>query len=129
MTDLTKVPTDFRDSEWVEFEGKVETAGPDETVLVPEDDANERWTLENKHVTVIKGEEGTRIFLRISGEVKGFKTMGASSSPPYSPAQDARMSKQCSAAGSRCSNHIEICCGSNVIKGRCYGRWPFPLQP
>lgn len=126
MSDLTQVPTDFRDSEWVEFEGSVETVGPDDTVLVPADDANERWTLENKHVTVIKGENGSRVFLRIGEVVKDIKTMGASSGPQYSPTPDARMSKQCSPAGSRCSNHVEICCGSNVIKGKCYGRWPCP---
>ncbi|WP_213740480.1 hypothetical protein [Bradyrhizobium sp. dw_411] len=129
MTDLNQVPVDFRDSEWVEFEGSVQTTGPDTSVLVPADDANERWTLENKNVTVNKGEREQRIFLRI-GTVVEIDTMGmgASTAPPYSPAPNARMSKQCS-SGSRCSNHVEICCGSNEIKGKCYGRWPCPKQP
>jgi hypothetical protein len=130
MTDLTQVPTDFRDSEWVEFEGKVDTPGPDDTIIIPADDANERWTLESKNVTVIKDEKGSRIFLRIGGVVKEVKTLGASSGgPPFSPAPDARMSKQCNPAGSRCSNHIEICCGTDVSIGKCYGRWPCPRQP
>ncbi|TGN74176.1 hypothetical protein EOW77_0034330 [Bradyrhizobium yuanmingense] len=130
MTDLNQVPVDFRDSEWVEFEGAVQTAGPDTSVLVPADDANERWTLKNKNVTVANGEKEQRIFLRI-GSVVEIDTigMGASTAPPFSPAPNARMSKQCSPAGSRCSNHVEICCGSNVIKGKCYGRWPCPKQP
>jgi hypothetical protein len=52
----------------------VEPADPDDTILVPADDANERWALENKNVTVIKGENGSRIFLRIGGVVKDIKT-------------------------------------------------------
>ncbi|MCK1604764.1 hypothetical protein IVB02_26010 [Bradyrhizobium sp. 166] len=127
MADVTQAPPNFRDSEWVEFEGKVDTRGPVDVVLVPEDNANERWTLGKQDVVEISTEKVPRIFLRIGGVVKDVKLVGAPSgalAPPSAPS--SRMSIQCGAAGSRCSNNVEICCGSNEIKGRCYGRWPCP---
>lgn len=127
MANVMQIPPDFRDSEWVEFEGKFDTRGPVDVVLIPEDDANERWTLAKQDVVEIPTDEASHIFLRIGGVVKGVKIVGIpSGSSPPPPGFSSRMSTQCGTAGSRCSNHVEICCGSNVIRGGCYGRWPCP---
>jgi hypothetical protein len=125
MTDTMMVPPDFRDSEWVEFEGKVSLRGPD-LVLIPADNANERWTLSSKDVLELPIGKPSRIFVRIGSEVKDIKLVGLPSGNAPPPGLPSRMSIQCGAAGSRCSNHIEICCGSNVVKGECYGQWACP---
>ena len=126
MADTLTVPTDFRDSEWVEFEGQVLTRGT-AMELIPADNAKARWTLSSKDVLELPINKPLRVFLRIGGVVKKIKLVGAPSPGlPPPPGVASRMSVACGAAGSQCANHIEICCDSHVIKGRCYGQWTCP---
>jgi hypothetical protein len=126
MTTTLVVPPDFRDSEWVEFKGKVESSSGADFILIPESDANERWTLANSDVAVFPTDGSNRIFLRIHGTVQERKKIGLPSISQPQTGLRSRMNVQCGAAGSQCANHIEICCGSNQVKGHCYGDWSCP---
>ncbi|WP_192180302.1 hypothetical protein [Mesorhizobium amorphae] len=126
MVDIVQVPPSFRDSEWIEFEGREESRNAQEVVLIPEDDAGERWHLVPEDVTQIDVHGIKRTLVRKGGEIRAFKRVFGSVASPLAPGFPSRMSQQCSTAGSRCSNHIEICCGSNSIVGNCYGRWSCP---
>lgn len=124
MVDILQPPPGFRDSDWVEFEGKMESQTSTEVILIPAEDANERWHLAPADVTEIPVDGAKRYFLRRGGTVRDVKTTAPSTSPPAGV--QSRMSFQCGTAGSRCSNHIEICCGTGQIVGNCYGRWSCP---
>lgn len=126
MVDIMQVPPHFRDADWIEFEGTEDYRDLKEVILIPEEDAGERWHLSPEDAIQIDTSGMKRIFLRKGGKISDIKrTTGIGTSLPAAGVA-ARMSQQCGINGSRCSNHLEICCGSNEIVGRCYGRWSCP---
>jgi hypothetical protein len=128
MADVHNPPLGFRDSDWVEFTGKLESQTATEVILIPADDEYERWYLAPTDVTEILANGDKRYFLRRGGTVRNIKNQGNNLPPPIGA--PARMSFKCGSAGSRCANHIQICCDSGQIVGNCYGRWSCPnTQP
>ena len=126
MADVMQVPSNFRDADWIEFEGREDYPNFNEVILIPEQVSGERWHLRPNDVIQIDAGGMKHIFLRKGGEVTEIKRVPGSDASPSTPGLITRMGQQCGAGGSRCSNHIEICCVSNEIIGGCYGRWSCP---
>jgi hypothetical protein len=123
MVDYSQLPPNFRDSEWIEFEGRRESQNATQVVLIPDDNHDNRWTLARSDVAEFQNPDKTHIVIRIGAEISEKLPPNAASDPPV-PA--SRMSQSCGTKGSRCSNKTEICCGSNTVVGRCYTRWACP---
>lgn len=123
MVDYSQLPPNFRDSEWIEFEGRRESQNATQVVLIPDDNHDNRWTLARSDVAEFQNPDKTHIVIHIGAEVSEKLPPNAASDPPV-PA--SRMSLSCGTKGSRCSNKIEICCGSNTVVGRCHTRWACP---
>ena len=117
MVDISQPPPGFRDLEWVEFEALGVTE-PNRGNPHPQENPGERWHLAPTDVTEIPVSGAKHYFLRRGGTLRNVTTTTASSPPPAGP--QSRMSFQCGIAGSlRCSNHVEICCGTGQIVGNC----------